>query len=254
MVAQPTPNRLPDCTGVSIGPRPFGHGNFAIIIEMVATIIGFNWATSFRTWKSSSGNCHGASRGNFQFQLGHVLSDMEIEMAITGNDLIRWVSIGPRPFGHGNIIPVIFRGPFTGFQLGHVLSDMEIVMASPLATADVVMIMFQLGHVLSDMEIFGLYLTFGLTILGFQLGHVLSDMEICGAGSYSRAIGGVSIGPRPFGHGNAALLAEIHQSRKEVSIGPRPFGHGNGQYSKYRPPCIALARFNWATSFRTWKW
>jgi len=84
---------------------------------------------------------------------------------------------------------------------------------------------FQLGHVLSDMEIKPQ--TKGMARnLAFQLGHVLSDMEIDKRYRIKLWNKEVSIGPRPFRHGNArdaqeALLASL------VSIGPRPFRHGN---------------------------
>jgi len=64
---------------------------------------------------------------------------------------------------------------------------------------------FQLGHVLSDMEmIYGRGDRFVRLYPEFQLGHVLSDMEIDGGAdvtSYYVQFQ-VSIGPRPFGHGN----------------------------------------------------
>ena len=66
-------------------------------------------------------------RIRLQFQLGHVFSDMEI---IYGTESDNWtiVSIGPRPFIHGNMVEVCKEGINNkAFQLGHVLSDMEMI-------------------------------------------------------------------------------------------------------------------------------
>ena len=86
------------------------------------------------------------------------------------------VSIGPRPFRHGNsVLSARARPSKFGFQLGHVLSDMEIHRyIFGISSQNT----FQLGHVLSDMEmVTGYEIT--TNIQGrFQLGHVLSDMEI----------------------------------------------------------------------------
>ena len=62
---------------VSIGPRPFRHGNSSNVTVMPLTRV--------------------------------------------------WVSIGPRPFRHGNVSDELtIQDTDIGFQLGHVLSDMEI--------------------------------------------------------------------------------------------------------------------------------
>ena len=63
----------------------------------------FNWATSFRTWKFGILASRGIEINIFGFQLGHVLSDMEITAFGLGDHVaMSGVSIGPRPFGHGN--------------------------------------------------------------------------------------------------------------------------------------------------------
>jgi len=87
---------------VSIGPSLFRHGNLAAVglFRMLATK-GFNWATSFQTWKCVWAG--GKLPRGTSFQLGHVFSDMEM------------LSSGPNPGDHPN-----------EFQLGHVFSDMEI--------------------------------------------------------------------------------------------------------------------------------
>jgi len=42
------------------------------------------------------------------------------------DDPAKAVSIGPRPFRHGNVLILLLVGTAMAFQLGHVLSDMEI--------------------------------------------------------------------------------------------------------------------------------
>jgi len=95
---------------VSIGPRPFRHGNPSANIPKVPESLRFNWATSFQTWKFR--RSLRAALLNPMFQLGHVLSDMEI-----------WKIREPATFSSN------------GFQLGHVLSDMEMmIMAEKFTT------------------------------------------------------------------------------------------------------------------------
>ena len=63
----------------------------------------------------------------YTFQLGHVFSDMEMAGGIRLSRVWSCVSIGPRPFRHGNKTPGYpTLDEARGFQLGHVLSDMEI--------------------------------------------------------------------------------------------------------------------------------
>jgi len=68
--------------------------------------VGFNWATSFQTWKYLLMLSDLA--GLLTFQLGHVFSDMEIRRVkyFVYNSEAK-VSIGPRPFRHGNAIVAI---------------------------------------------------------------------------------------------------------------------------------------------------
>ena len=112
------------------------------------------------------------------------------------------VSIGPRPFRHGNVQPDGQHHPKTrkGFQLGHVLSDMEMIKdkfskdgpyysfnwatsfqtwKSALQTESWIgdgsfnwATSFQTWKCLADVD------KVALPAEGFQLGHVLSDMEI----------------------------------------------------------------------------
>ena len=93
---------LPLPSWVSIGPRPFRHGNVGILYLTFIALTGFNWATSFQTWKYA-----------------------KVCWSILAP--IGRVSIGPRPFRHGNaaLLEMQFV-PNVEFQLGHVLSDMEI--------------------------------------------------------------------------------------------------------------------------------
>ena len=80
---------------------------------------------------------------------------------------------------------------------------MEIVAARNTSSAAIKV--FQLGHVLSDMEIIMVMVNNQTheETKEFQLGHVLSDMEILPLLDDTDFKAIVSIGPRPFGHGNA---------------------------------------------------
>ena len=71
--------------------------------EIATYLSGFNWATSFQTWKSGK-NIEEICRETMVFQLGHVFSDMEI---VTD--------------------PKEFAVAVEAFQLGHVFSDMEML-------------------------------------------------------------------------------------------------------------------------------
>ena len=88
---------------VSIGPRLFRHGNFNHGFQYETVKMGFNWATSFQTWK-------------YYHQINSACQRAG-------------VSIGPRLFRHGN--PALMYGIMCRivwrFQLGHVFSDMEIL-------------------------------------------------------------------------------------------------------------------------------
>ena len=85
---------------VSIGPRLFRHGNENKLRYKAPLGAGFNWATSFQTWKYLF---NGTVFANGPlFQLGHVFSDMEINFRKNQG------------------------GINNAFQLGHVFSDMEI--------------------------------------------------------------------------------------------------------------------------------
>ena len=62
--------------GVSIGPRLFRHGNRIRRTRKRERLPGFNWATSFQTWKYERKILIRSIVS--AFQLGHVFSDMEI--------------------------------------------------------------------------------------------------------------------------------------------------------------------------------
>jgi len=115
---------------VSIGPRPFRHGNSApseikeITIEQVS--IG---PRLFRHGNGISNHIKGSIK---KFQLGHVFSDMEIQNVFCRSIRREPVSIGPRLFRHGNISRCSGISPLSMmFQLGHVFSDMEIFHDAP---------------------------------------------------------------------------------------------------------------------------
>jgi len=48
----------------------------------------------------------------------------------------------------------------------------------------------------------------------------------------------VSIGPRPFRHGNGGATYNLTFSSPGVSIGPRPFRHGNTVKNYRKPPTV----------------
>jgi len=138
---------------VSIGPRLFRHGNPPEVHGPGPIWHRFNWATSFQTWKS--GGRKGIQYNKARFQLGHVLSDMEIPVL--------------------DAVPV----DLSGFNW---------------ATSFQTWKSWYLSGFLDGLKM-------------FQLGHVLSDMEIAQDRFYDYwVVCGVSIGPRPFRHGNNVLL------------------------------------------------
>ena len=76
-------------------------------------------------------------------------------------------------------------------------------------------------------------------------------MEMSGYAAANHRAVNVSIGPRLFRHGNIGFAFVLRLDHLNVSIGPRLFRHGNvGIIRKAIPP---FDRFNWATSFQTWK-
>ena len=64
----------------------------------------------------------------------------------------------------------------------------------------------------------------------------------------------VSIGPRPFGHGNSLEALEIEIM---VAINAFQLGHVLSDMEidmkRVRKRMVEALGFNWATSFRTWK-
>jgi len=183
----------------------------------------FNWATSFQTWKSDgSSKIYGweikfqlghvfsdmemevefpdADDTNILFQLGHVFSDMEIWPGSGRENRSFWVSIGPRLFRHGNsrgrdrrsVVKCCFNWA-TSFQTWKSASAL---CASLIAER-------------------------------FQLGHVFSDMEMWLFEYWNSGDSLVSIGPRLFRHGNYPEKYEVRVGSGGVSIGPRLFRHGN---------------------------
>jgi len=123
--------------------------------------------------------------------------------------------------------------PQVAFQLGHVFSDMEMrwgLSRFVLNREPVVSIgprLFRHGNDKNFMD------KGRWNVTMFQLGHVFSDMEIMEDRlDLLDTIIGVSIGPRLFRHGNAAIaLHEPLADCSGVSIGPRLFRHGNRHIS-----------------------
>ena len=92
--------------------------------EVKAGWYRFNWATSFQTW--IDGTYEHRFTLEREFQLGHVLSDMD------------------------SVTTFIIPSGSAKFQLGHVLSDMDRRRrTNPIRSFRTA---FQLGHVLSDMD------------------------------------------------------------------------------------------------------
>jgi len=92
--------------------------------EVKAGWYRFNWATSFQTW--IDGTYEQRFTLEREFQLGHVLSDMD------------------------SVTTFIIPSGSAKFQLGHVLSDMD-RRRTRRHNAEAQW-RFQLGHVLSDMD------------------------------------------------------------------------------------------------------
>jgi len=147
----------------------------------------FNWATSFQTWKFDVSGIIICIALMVVFQLGHVFSDMEITKPNGIKYKIMWCFNWATSFQtwkfagqDGNsdgVKQLVSIGPRL-FRHGNI----EIL---GWWVAGIGTYMFQLGHVFSDMEILLNIVGIGL-IEGteFQLGHVFSDMEIASAYYY----------------------------------------------------------------------
>jgi len=112
-------------------------------------MLGFNWATSFQTWKCIV---------NFSKAKSLVVSG---------------VSIGPRLFRHGNpksLKSITCNKQAGVFQLGHVFSDMEMWRIGSSRMSRNQPFGFQLGHVFSDMEIIEFLVRTILFVMGVSIG------------------------------------------------------------------------------------
>ena len=208
----------------SMGPPPFGSGNSGRVVGICWTVFQLQWGhrlsaveTSLNIFFAHCGHAN-ASMGPPPFGSGNNLPAISIAA-----DLNR-ASMGPPPFGSGNapcfssILPRWYM-----LQWGHRLSAVE--------TSNVAVMRRRPSSVL-------------------QWGHRLSAVETCRSWD-GRGPGPIaSMGPPPFGSGNAAHCS-VSGLSGGASMGPPPFGSGNRRRWCHAVPC--LHSFNGATAFRQWK-
>ena len=113
---------------VSIGPRPFRHGNKTLPVIGGSRPLSFNWATSFQTWKYGSGPTastitHLSFNWATSFQTWKCIKMYGIENKWWG---FNWAT-SFQTWKYRNYIAN--RILLATFQLGHVLSDMEMLSA-----------------------------------------------------------------------------------------------------------------------------
>ena len=109
----------------------------------------FNGATAFRRWRSV--RFHRAAVVDRQLQWGHRLSAMEIQRVGIARHVVGLASMGPPPFGDGDI-EWNWRNWFRHQELqwGHRLSAMEMFRDCTWSSG---VYSLQWGHRLSAMEI-----------------------------------------------------------------------------------------------------
>ena len=159
--------------GASMGPPPFGDGNKVWTKHEGYPSVCFNGATAFRRWKRLIGLA--LSSGSARLQWGHRLSAMETVSVASLAKRAGGASMGPPPFGDGNLkvvrVGIYMRRCFNGatafrrwkrperrdkhmggyvLQWGHRLSAMETSLPRPMKTC--ASSMLQWGHRLSAME------------------------------------------------------------------------------------------------------
>ena len=262
--------------GPSMGPPPFGDGNPCGGRLENLHVLAFNGATAFRRWKLVVILSYGSSQHNpfngatafrrwkpghvspLRFHLsvlqwGHRLSAME-----TGLHVFRAVdgelpSMGPPPFGDGNIsFSIELLTPDTDLQWGHRLSAMETASLTrsfhrrPSTFNGATAFRRWKPAIVYDGRTWSVYPFNGATAfrrwkLGLavnetsrryvlQWGHRLSAMETWNiTAGFSQSITYPSMGPPPFGDGNAGTVKLLLVLLAEPSMGPPPFGDGNVQ-------------------------
>ncbi len=207
----------------SMGPPPFGSGNLRRPAACRCRAACFNGATAFRKWKQRA--IASQRSGMEALQWGHRLSAVE-----TGGPYLRAVpqlpaSMGPPPFGGGN-------GPLRGFRRRRTLGFNGATsfrwwkrlhsrpvrlrlcgasMGPPLSgggnpramcVPDIATTL-QWGHRLSKVET---WTKSGRAIVTttLQWGHLLSEVETAVSLGIDAGRDVASMGPPPFGSGNAA--------------------------------------------------
>ena len=157
----------------------------------------FNGATAFRRWKPASPCWRTLMTSPLQW--GHRLSAMETSITLLEDPDDEPPSMGPPPFGDGNLGTTFRSGtPSVFLQWGHRLSAME-TRRRPRSTP---------------------------SLTSLQWGHRLSAMETLPVGAGLPTAVAPSMGPPPFGDGNG--ISRSHGSGiGGPSMGPPPFGDGN---------------------------
>ena len=108
----------------SMGPRPFGRGNVLFQRQAAAGPGAFNGAAAFRSRKFSV--LHFTHRGISSLQWGRGLSVAEMRRARLVSTGGIAPSMGPRPFGRGNVGTVYTVSEMRRLQWGRGLSVAEI--------------------------------------------------------------------------------------------------------------------------------
>ena len=161
------PRRRACAAKASMEPRPFERGNGPQAAGCARTV-GFNGATSFRTWKQDAASALAMAAG---LQWSHVLPNVEtssVRCLCAAVRLLQWshvlpnvetsgfaccwrkstaASMEPRPFERGNDRDAV-RQPSAVLQWSHVLSNVETcVLSRQPAPASL-----RWSHVLSNVE------------------------------------------------------------------------------------------------------
>ena len=164
--------------------------------------------------------------GQRVFQLSHVLSDMEMLGSIRWfENTAVYVSIGPRPSRHGNLSIKDIR--FYAINLSfNWATSFQTWKCEPTGTRyRAIYDWFQLGHVFSDMEIMKLHYT-GKDLPGFNWATSFQTWKSAGRQSLHGRHRGFNWATS-FQTWKFCIISEGKTKQIWVSIGPRPFRHGN---------------------------
>ena len=107
----------------SMGPRPFGRGDLTVPRATRSPTTGFNGATPIRAWRRPV--CDELLGAHDWLQWGRAHSGVETRVAGTAGERRRPASMGPRPFGRGDV-PVVAENLSSALlQWGHAHSGVE---------------------------------------------------------------------------------------------------------------------------------